>query len=110
VFGLIATLGGLRAFGAGIVSSKGETVYAIDSDRPNRIAFDLERVLATEYRIDDYQQTYFVIDSFEQLFAETRKPFAPLYRKLAGHVPYAADATAPGDRIIHRGLSATYRI
>src|SRR5262249_17295953 len=62
-FGLIRTAQGLRAYGSGILSSHGETVYAIDSAVPNRIAFDLERVLATEFRIDTYQQTYFVIDS-----------------------------------------------
>ena len=73
----------MRVYGAGILSSKGETVYAVDSDKPNRIAFDLERVLSTEFRIDAYQETYFVIDSFEQLFHETHKPFAPLYERLA---------------------------
>jgi len=102
-FGLIRTADGLRAFGAGILSSRGETVYAIDSDKPNRIGFDLERVLMTEYRIDDYQETYFVIDSFEQLFAETHKPFAPLYEKLHGRGAYPAGAILPGDRVIHRG-------
>ena len=105
-FGLIRTEEGLRVYGAGILSSKGETVHAIDSDVPNRIAFDLERVLATEYRIDAYQESYFVIDSFEQLFAETHKPFAPLYAKLQDRAPYAPKAIIPGDRVIHRGTIA----
>ena len=79
-FGLIRTAEGLRVYGAGILSSKGETVYAVDSDKPNRIAFDLERVLSTEFRIDAYQETYFVIDCFEQLFHETHKPFGRFMR------------------------------
>jgi phenylalanine-4-hydroxylase len=102
-FGLIHTTDGLRVYGAGILSSSGETVYAIDSDVPNRVAFDLERVLSTEYRIDAFQETYFVIDSFEQLFAETHKPFAPLYEHFRNAPAVAPNAVLPEDRLIHRG-------
>jgi len=102
-FGLIRTMQGLRVYGAGILSSSGETVYAVDSEVPNRIGFDLERVLSTEYRIDAYQETYFVIDSFEQLFAETHKPFAPLYERLRSTPPVAPNAVLPEDRVLHRG-------
>src|SRR5690348_10241942 len=102
-FGLIRTMQGLRVYGAGILSSSGETVYAVDSEVPNRIGFDLERVLSTEYRIDAYQETYFVIDSFEQLFAETHKPFAPLYERLRSTPPVAPNVVLPEDRVLHRG-------
>jgi phenylalanine-4-hydroxylase len=102
-FGLIHTTDGLRVYGAGILSSSGETVYSIDSDAPNRIAFDLERVLSTEYRIDAYQETYFVIDNFDQLFAETHKPFAALYERLRNVPPFAPNAALPEDRVLHRG-------
>jgi phenylalanine-4-hydroxylase len=105
-FGLIDTPEGLRAFGAGILSSKGETIHCIDSDVPNRIRFDLERVLNTEFRIDAYQETYFVIDSFEEMFAETHKPFAPLYARLQGRTPYPANAILSSDSVIHRGTGA----
>ena len=105
-FGLIRTGGGLRAYGSGILSSHGETIYAIDSPKPNRIGFDLERVLATEFRIDAYQETYFVIDSFEQLFAQTQRPFAPLYARLEKLKPYPANAVLESDRVIHRGNRA----
>ncbi len=105
-FGLIRTGAGLRVYGAGILSSKGETVYAIDSDVPNRVGFDLERILTTEYRIDAFQETYFVIDSFEQLFAETHKPFVPLYDRLSNQPPYAPNLVLPSDRVIHRGTTA----
>jgi phenylalanine-4-hydroxylase len=55
--------------------------------------------MRTEYRIDDFQQTYFVIDSFEQLLRATLDTdFAPLYRRLAGKLPIAPDQTVPGDR------------
>ena len=70
-FGLIRTPRGLRIYGSGIVSSKGESIYCLDDAKPNRIGFRLERVMQTLYRIDDYQETYFVIDGFDQLFEAT---------------------------------------
>ncbi len=90
-FGLIRTDAGLRIYGAGIVSSKGESIYSIDSPAPNRIGFDLERVMNTRYKIDTYQQTYFVIDDFKQLFDATRPDFTPIYTRLAGGTPVAAE-------------------
>lgn len=83
-FGLIRTAHGLRVYGAGILSSKGETVYSVESPTPHRIAFDLERIMRTDYLIDEFQRTYFVIDSFEQLFrAAYDTDFAPLYGRYA---------------------------
>ncbi len=82
-FGLIQEAEGLRIYGAGIVSSYGESVFALDDDSPNRIKFDLERIMRSEYRIDDYQQNYFVIDDLQQLLNVTQQTdFAPLYAKL----------------------------
>jgi phenylalanine-4-hydroxylase len=81
-------------------------VYAIDSEVPNRIGFDLERVLSTEYRIDAFQESYFVIDSFEQLFAETHKPFGALYERLRNAPTIPPNAALPKDRILHRGAIA----
>ncbi|WP_290490482.1 phenylalanine 4-monooxygenase, partial [Hyphomonas sp. UBA2654] len=66
-FGLIREAGGLRIYGAGILSSPNETVFALEDDSPNRVAFDLQRIMRTKYIIDDFQQTYFVIDSFDAL-------------------------------------------
>jgi phenylalanine-4-hydroxylase len=83
-FGLIATPDGIRIYGSGIVSSKGESICCLEDKKPNRIAFDLLRVMRTRYRIDDYQESYFVIDSFEQLFAATQPDFTPYYAALAG--------------------------
>jgi len=100
-FGLIRERGALKLYGAGIVSSFGESVYALQDPRPNRIAFDLERVMRTQYRIDDYQQTYFVIDSFEDLRHRTADPdFSPLYRKLESLPDIAPDTVLPSDKLI----------
>jgi phenylalanine-4-hydroxylase len=97
-FGLIRSRSGLRVYGAGILSSKGETVYSVESPQPQRLRFDLLRVMRTEYRIDDFQQTYFVLDSVEQLFeACYDTDFAPLYRQYAALPPIAADARLAGD-------------
>ena len=106
-FGLIHEGGGLKLYGAGIVSSFGESKFALDDPSPNRIAFDLERVMRTDYRIDDYQQSYFVIDSFEQLRRETADvDFAPVYQRLEQLPSLAPDAVLPTDKLITRGTMA----
>jgi phenylalanine-4-hydroxylase len=100
-FGLIRSDEGLRIYGAGIVSSHGESLYALESDKPARIAFDLRRVMRTRYDIDDYQPAYFVIDRFEDLLRQTLETdFAPLYRELEGVPDIEAGAVVLGDRLI----------
>ncbi|MCD8494177.1 MAG: phenylalanine 4-monooxygenase [Alphaproteobacteria bacterium] len=109
-FGLMKTPEGLRIYGAGILSSPGETVFALEDPSPNRIAFDLKRVMQTLYRVDDYQQTYFVIESIEKLFKETYADFAPLYKELAADkTTYGLDEVAPDDTVITRGTQAYAR-
>jgi phenylalanine-4-hydroxylase len=76
-FGLIATPQGLRAYGAGILSSAGELRHSVQSPEPRRVAFDLQRIMRSRYRIDSYQAGYFVIDSFDQLFEATAPDFTP---------------------------------
>jgi phenylalanine-4-hydroxylase len=103
-FGLIQTPHGLRAYGAGILSSKGETVFSVESPTPHRVAFDLVRVLRTNYRIDDFQKTYFVLDNFEQLFhAGYDTDFAPLYDRYADEPGYAPDQLLPTDKVLSKG-------
>lgn len=103
-FGLIREAGGLRIYGAGIVSSFAESVFALDSDSPNRIGFDLARVMRTDYRIDDFQQNYFVIDSLDQLLDTTvNTDFAPLYARNAALPPIPIADFLPGDDVITRG-------
>jgi phenylalanine-4-hydroxylase len=88
-FGLIKTKDGIRAYGAGLLSSGGELKYCVDDPKPQRLAFDLERVMRTEYRIDRYQDTYFVIDSFEHLMRETAPDFTPIYARIRELPTYA---------------------
>ncbi len=103
-FGLIRSGEDLNIYGAGIVSSRGESLFALDDPSPNRIAFDMERVMRTLYRIDDYQQAYFVIDSFDQLLRATLDTdFAPLYARLETLPDLAVTDIVPEDRLITRG-------
>jgi phenylalanine-4-hydroxylase len=102
-FGLLATPQGLRIYGSGIVSSKGESLHALESAAPNRIGFDLERIMRTRYRIDTYQKTYFVIDDFEQLFDATRPDFRPIYERLAQLPTIPAGDVLDADRVFQRG-------
>lgn len=83
-FGLMKTGDDFKIYGAGIVSSRTESVFSIDDPSPNRIHFDLERVMETDYRIDDFQQVYFAINSFEELLDVTQQDFAPIYDYMTG--------------------------
>ena len=109
-FGLIDTADGLRLYGAGILSSHGESRFALESASPNRLAFDLSRVMRTRYRIDDYQQSYFVIDSFAALLAATlQTDFAPIYASLAGKPELDPADVLASDRLYTRGTQARAR-
>lgn len=106
-FGLIRDGDHLRLYGAGIVSSYGESIFALDDPSPNRIGFNVKRLMRTNYKIDDYQQTYFVIDSLEDLLDKTlNTDFAPIYEELEGVQAYATDAVLPDDVVYHRGTQA----
>lgn len=102
-FGLIRTRDGLRIYGAGIVSSKGESIHCLESATPNRIGFDLQRIMRTRYRIDSFQKSYFVIDDFAQLFDATRPDFAPIYAQLSNVPALAAGDVIAPDQVVHRG-------
>jgi phenylalanine-4-hydroxylase len=102
-FGLIRSAEGLKIYGAGILSSKSESIYSIDSTAPNRIGFDLRRVMKTRYRIDTFQQTYFVIDSFDQLFDATAVDFLPVYGEMSSLAEHAAGDVLDGDSVYQRG-------
>ncbi len=102
-FGLIQQDDGLRIYGSGILSSKGESIHCLESPAPNRIGFDLKRIMRARYRIDSYQKTYFVIDSFEQLMDATRPDFRPFYAELATQASVPAGDVLASDRVIQRG-------
>jgi len=102
-FGLLRQSEGLRIYGAGIMSSYAETVFAVESPSPNRIRFDLERVMRTHHRIDDLQETYFVIDDLDELLELARIDFGPVYERLAGGAEYQPGDVLATDDIITRG-------
>jgi len=103
-FGLVAEPEGLRIFGAGIVSSASESRFALDDPSPDRITLDLARVMRTEYRIDDFQQNYFVIPSFDELLRLTvETDFAPLYEALKQQPDIPVATIVEGDELVTRG-------
>jgi phenylalanine-4-hydroxylase len=93
----------LRIYGSGILSSKAESQYCLDSDAPNRLGFDLLRVMRTKYRIDTFQKTYFIIDDFAQLFDASRPDFTPYYAQLHAQPDLGAGDVIPGDKILNLG-------
>lgn len=102
-FGLVQSSDGLKLFGAGMMSSAAEAKFALEDASPNRIRFDLERAMRTKALIDDFQQTYFVIDSFESLLDVCSQDFRPIYERLAGHDFYQPHEIVATDDVIHRG-------
>lgn len=110
-FGLIGREeGDLRAYGAGILSSPQELKFSLSGRSPNRVHLALERVMRTDYHISDLQQTYFVIESFDQLYRHTQgREFADVYESLPPGPIYANSALLETDRTYHRGTQE-YRL
>lgn len=108
-FGLIESAAGLRIFGAGIMSSATESVFALTNPSPHRIAFNLDRVMRTKYIIDDFQQTYFVIASFEKLLEECYRDFGPLYRWLGHASDIEPQELVEGDEVLHAGTLTYFK-
>jgi len=104
-FGLLRQPDGLRIYGAGIVSSRTESVFALDDESPHRIGFDLERVMRTRYRIDDFQECYFVLESFDELLQLAHIDFAPFYQRVQQVGELEPGTVLPEDRIYTRGNS-----
>jgi phenylalanine-4-hydroxylase len=110
-FGLVRDASdGLKIYGAGIVSSYGESLFSLDDPSPNRLGFDLRRLMRTKYRIDDYQQNYFVIDSFDDLLRQTLETdFGPIYAELAGVPDIEIETILPADKVYTHGTQAYAR-
>ena len=102
-FGLVKQADGLRIYGAGIASSHSESVFALDDASPNRVAFDLRRVMQTDYRIDDFQETYFVINSLDDLLDLAKIDFAPLYAQIEGKPDIEPRQILAHDVLFNRG-------
>ena len=105
-FGLLQTPAGVRLLGAGIVSSHAESIFALDDPSPNRLGFELERVMRTPYRIDDFQQVYFVVPSLQSLLDATLQDFGPIYARMARAPDLAIEAIEPGEEVLTRGTQA----
>ncbi len=102
-FGLMRSGDGLKIFGAGILSSSGESVFALESNSPHRIDFDLQRVMRTEYIIDDFQQTYFVIDSFAKLLEDCYQDFGDIYAEIKDFEDIKPNEFLQSDNVVSRG-------
>jgi phenylalanine-4-hydroxylase len=102
-FGLVQQADGVRIYGSGIASSRAESVFALDDDSPHRIGFDLERVMRTRYRIDDFQECYFVLDALDDLLELAHIDFAPLYESVQRKDTLEPGQLLPEDRLITRG-------
>jgi phenylalanine-4-hydroxylase len=105
-FGLVKQADGLRIYGAGIASSYSESIFATDDASPNRVAFDLRRVMQTDYRIDDFQETYFVINSLDDLLALAKIDFAPLYEQIGSKPDIAPGELLVQDALFTRGTGS----
>jgi phenylalanine-4-hydroxylase len=108
-FGLIKQSEGLRIYGSGIASSYTETFFALDDASPNRIRFDVERVMRTQYRIDDFQETYFVIDGFEDLLNLAKIDFGPVYQRIKGQPEFQPGDILPTEEPIIRGTGVYHQ-
>ena len=108
-FGLLDSPEGLRIYGAGILSSESESIYALEDPSPNRLGLDIERVMRTPYVIDDFQQVYFVIPSMQGLIDATLQDFDPIYERLRGAPDLEIAAVLPTDRVFTRGTQAYAR-
>ncbi len=104
-FGLIEEApGAIRAYGAGILSGPTEAVFSVEAQSPNRIMLNVDRVMRTDYVISDLQPTYFVIESFEDLYRQTvERDFGRLYRSLGASFTYANTAVIDVDDVLHHG-------
>ncbi len=108
-FGLVQQADGLRIYGAGIASSFSESTFALQSASPNRIGFELERVMRTHYRIDDFQESYFVLNALPDLLALASIEFAPYYARLDQGPSYQPGDVLPSDSVVHRGDGSYHR-
>ncbi|KAF0106262.1 MAG: phenylalanine-4-hydroxylase [Hyphomonadaceae bacterium] len=102
-FGLIRENGAMKIYGAGILSSPAESVFALESPSPNRVEFDLTRLMRTNYKIDDFQDIYFVIDDFDELFQATLQDFEPIYRSLKSASAFSPNELTAGDKVVTYG-------
>lgn len=108
-FGLVQQSDGLRIYGAGIVSSATESVFALEDASPHRVWFDLERVLRTQYRIDDFQESYFVLPDLADLLHLAAIDFDPYYERVRAASSHRPGVIVAGDQVLTRGTGQYHR-
>lgn len=108
-FGLVQEDDALRIYGAGIASSRTESVFCLDDPSPNRIRFSLERVMRTRYRIDDFQESYFVLPNLDELLELARIDFAPAYQRVLSQTDLQAGEVLDDDHLFTRGTGAYHK-
>ena len=108
-FGLVQQKDGLRIYGAGIASSASESVFALNDASPNRVRFNLQRVMRTNYRIDDFQETYFVLNDLDELLELASIDFRPLYDQVKGQPDIAPGQIVGEDVMLTRGTGHYHR-
>ena len=86
-FGLIRENGQLKIYGAGILSSSGESIYSIESPHPQRFSYNTRQIFDTPFIKDHYQEQYFVIDSYQQLFDAIPEIEQELERRMSKNLP-----------------------
>ncbi len=97
-FGLVREDGGLKVFGAGIISSSGETRFSLEDSEVLRLPFEAVRVMRTGYMIDSFQKTYFVLESLPQLIEDlVSLDFGPVYESWRAAPPIPAGDLLPGE-------------
>jgi phenylalanine-4-hydroxylase len=108
-FGLVEQAEGVRIYGAGLASSFAETQFALLDPSPNHLRFELERVMRTDYRIDDFQESYFVLSGLDALLKLAQIDFAPLYDKVVAQTTLAPGSMLADDAVLQAGSGAYHR-
>ena len=110
-FGLIKEKDGLKIYGAGILSSPTESKFCLESDSPHHIHFDVKRIMRTHNNIDDFQENYFVIDDFQELFDKTAEPdFTPYYEEIKKLPTIMPGEIVDGDVVLQKGTMEHQKI
>ena len=110
--GLVRDGNRIQAYGAALASSEKELTFSLTSPSPHRLGFDHGRVIRTPYSIDDLQETYFVVDSLEQVLALAQNGFSETLNMVCsqsdvvrGELIKSDDVISCGDQHYHHELA-----
>lgn len=112
-FGLVQQENGLKVFGAGILSSPGETRFSVESPESNRVLInpaddrDLLRLATTDYLISEFQKTYFVMSDFAALTSLTPERILKTVHTAQRLPHHTWREIVPGDQVLNVGRGMT---